>query len=174
MLLAIVFSIFLSGCTLGGNPQPSQSTPQVKKEEGGKLKSSMRELLERGSNLQCKYSFTDVETSYETRGSIYISGKRFAQESEVVTTDKTVGTIKMNMISDGSTVYTWNTEMKNTGMKMVIDTTVTQPEDQKQKIDLDSKTDYDCTPWAVDESKFAVPKDVNFIDTSEMMKGPSR
>ena len=37
-------------------------------------------------------------------------------------------------------------------------------------VDLDQKVDYQCQSWTKDESKFAVPSGVSFIDLAAMLK----
>ena len=97
-----------------------------------------------------------------------------SQEVQVKSTDKAVPTINMRMISDGTYMYTWNTETKAQGMKIKI----TEPTAENTNttntnngsVNLDDKVDMKCSPWLVDNSKFSIPTDVTFTDLSELMK----
>lgn len=174
-LLLLTSSVFLSACTTStsGTAQTTVSPTKAPEAQEQSLSKSMRELMTMGGSLQCKYSFIDPESKADTSGTVYISGTRFAQEAEIKLppTSSAIGG-KMNMISDGTNVYTWNPDKKDTGMKFTINKDTTEAGQTEQKnVDLDKKIDMKCSPWNVDESKFAIPKDINFTDLSQLMKG---
>lgn len=174
LLLLLSSSLFLSACTPTQTPSqtPTPTTTPTPTEQT--LSTSVRELMAMGSNLQCTYDFTDSQSKVQTKGTTYISGKNFAQESDIILppTSSAVGG-KMNMISDGTTVYTWNPDKKATGgMKFVIDKAAKdQAQANKNNVDLDKKIDMKCSPWNVDQAKFTVPTDVKFTDLSQLMQG---
>lgn len=180
--LVIFFAILLSACTtkapVGTENQAGENKP-VETETEQSQSSSLRELLALGKNQKCTVTTTSADddgTKTDTVGTIYISGKKMAQEVSVTSTDKEIPKINMRMISDGSYVYTWNTDTKNQGMKMKFEET--QAEDktpdtnntQAKGVNMDEKYDMKCTGWVVDNSKFAIPADVQFTDLSEMLK----
>lgn len=97
-----------------------------------------------------------------------------AQEVKVTSTDKDMPSINMYMISDDEYMYTWSPQYKDQGMKMKIiepeETADNDNETSNGAINLDDKVNVKCSPWLVDNSKFTIPKDIQFSDLSEMMK----
>jgi len=84
------------------------------------------------------------------------------------------GTQTSNMILKDGYSYVWSGSQ---GAKMNVKdldskaNSETQSEVQaKQSVDMDAQVDYDCKAWSVDESKFAIPSSVNFLDIEAMMK----
>lgn len=174
LLLLLSSSIFLSACTSPqtGTVQTPTSTGNTPEAQEKSLSTSMRELMSMGTSLQCKYSFTDPESKTETSGTMYISGSKFAQETEIkLPPESSAIGGKMNMISDGTSMYTWNPDKKDGGMKITIEKdSQVKDQDDNSQVDLDKKIDMKCSPWSVSESKFTVPADVKFTDLSQMMK----
>lgn len=178
--LVILSAVLLSACNaktpVGTENQAGENKP-VETETEQSQSSSLRELLALGKNQKCTVTTTSTDddgTKTDTVGTIYISGKKMAQEVSVTSTDKEIPKINMRMISDGSYMYTWNIETKAQGMKIKI----TEPTETESKggnsqggaVDLDEKVAMKCTNWIVDNSKFTIPSDVQFTDLSEMMK----
>ncbi len=88
--------------------------------------------------------------------------------------------IVANSIMDKEWVYTWNNTTP-TGIKAKIsdipdtknetqDYLENNKEEKGQIIDTKEKMDYKCSAWNVDNSKFELPKNIEFKDTSEIMK----
>jgi len=174
IFMLLFVSLLLSACTVQPLNRPqtegNNTAPEAAKEQN--MNTSLRELMAKGNNVQCNYSFIDPETKISSKGVMYLSGEKFAQETEIVVPPEgsAVGG-KMNMISDGTNIYTWNPDKKDSGMKFPIEKTEGSDSSvQNGKIDYDQKMDMICTPWAVNQSKFSVPGDVNFTDLSDMMK----
>ncbi len=178
--LVIFFAIFLSACTtkapVGTENQDGENKPEETEVEQSQS-SSLRELLAIGKNQKCTVTTTSTDddgTKTDTVGTIYISGKKMAQDVSVTSTDKEIPKMNMRMISDGSFMYSWNVDSKSQGMKMKI----VEPAEEESKggnsqggaVDLDEKVAMKCTNWIVDNSKFTIPSDVQFTDLSEMMK----
>lgn len=178
--LCLISAVLLSACTAkvpnGTQEQAGDNkAPETQSEQS--ISSSLRDLLAMGKSQQCTVSSSSVDdknVKTETTGTIYISGKKMAQEVSVTSTDKDFPRVNMRMISDGSYMYTWNTETKSQGMKMKI----TEPEEGKTEnngkqngnISMDDKLDVKCSNWIADNSKFNIPSDVQFTDLNEMMK----
>ena len=177
--LVIISAVFLSACTV--------KTPTGTENQAGEDKttpteqsqsSSLRDLLAMGQNQKCTVSTSAVDetdgTKTDTQGTIYISGKKMAQEVIVTSTDKEMPSVNMSMVSDGTYMYTWNPQKKDQGMKLKITesegTTETKGNTAKGAVNFDEKVNVKCSPWIVDNSKFTVPTDVNFTDLSEVMK----
>lgn len=178
--LVLLFAVLISACTIQkptGTENQAGQNPDVVVETEESQSTSLRDLLALGKSQKCVItsSVTDDDgTKTDTSGTIYISGKKMAQEVMVTSTDKEMPKINMRMISDGDYMYTWNTETKAQGMKIKI----TEPEKgtaengnpENGSISMDDKLNVKCSSWLVENSIFSIPSDVQFTDLSEMMK----
>jgi hypothetical protein len=125
---------------------------------------SMKELVASGISQKCDFS----EPQSNTGGTIYIAGGKVRGD---FTSQTESGAVSGHMISDGTTVNTWMD-----GMTQGIQSSFTMSEgpgnaNSQQGLDPDKKTDYTCTPWSADESKFILPAGITFMDVSTMMPG---
>jgi len=176
--LCLISAVLLSSCTTktptGTDTQAGENN-SVQTEQS--VTSSLRDLLTAGQNQKCAFSTstTDEENvKTDTTGTIYIFGKKMAQDVQVISTDKTSPSINMHMISDGTYMYTWNAENKEQGMKIKITepspTGNTTNQSENGSVNLDDKVNMKCSTWLVDNNKFNIPTDVVFTDLSEFMK----
>lgn len=175
--LVIFSAILLSACTAKTPMQNNQAEGENSQDTEQSQSTSMRELLAMGKSQKCTVSSSSVDddgTKTESTGVMYFAGGKIAQEVVVTSTDKEMPRIEMSMVSDGSYMYTWNVQDKTQGMKMKIteENNDTNEADTPQSgsVSMDDKLNVKCSPWIADNSKFAVPKDVQFTDLSEMMK----
>ncbi len=175
LITLTVFSLLLASCTpKTANLQPA-SQNSTAKEESFTKKSTLKNLLVLGKNLVCTYTFVDSENKVEVKSTSYVSGKKFAQETETTVSTDPEKKVKSNMTSDGEYIYTWSEDSKGRGMKMKIEEP--KVDDKKQaKTDiagaqenLETEYEVNCSPWSVDQSKFVLPEGVQFTDLSEMM-----
>lgn len=178
--LVILSAILLSACTAPKAPsgvENTQATEEKTTDTAQSQSSSIRDLLASGKSQKCTVSLSETNEKgikTDTQGTVYISGKNMAEDIAVTSTDKAMPNVNMRMISDGTYMYTWNTESKAQGMKIKM-TEPTEDSADKTKptntgVNLDEKVNMKCSVWAVDNSKFIVPTDVKFADLSEMMK----
>lgn len=176
--LVVVSAALLAACTAPTSTS-QQNQPQASGTESEQsMTASIRELLGMGKNIKCTFSTSETDgdgVKTDTSGTVYVSGKNMAEDVKIVSSDKEEGTLNMKVISDSTTVYTWNPAMKTQGMKMSfleIDKqgqTSDKTTSEQQK-NMDEKVDMKCSNWNVDSSVFVVPSDVKFTDLSEMMK----
>ena len=177
LALVTTSAILLAACTAPTQaPTDQKITPESGSEQG--ITASVRDLLGMGKNVKCTFSTSETDedgVKTDTSGTVYISGKNMAEDVKVVSSDKEVGTVNMKMISDGTTIYSWNPELKTQGMKFkMMDETAAETSEptkaQSQNANIDEKIDMKCSDWNVDNSVFSVPTDVKFSDLTEMMK----
>lgn len=172
----IISSALLAACTTQA-PKTQGTTPETANGNSEQtLSTSVRDLFGAGKSVKCTFSTSDTDkdgVKTDTSGTVYVSGKNFAEDTQVVSSDKKVGTITMKMISDGTYMYTWNPSQKTPGMKINITTPTPTgtTQGQAQSADVDKKIDMKCSSWTVDNSLFSVPDDVQFIELSQMMQG---
>lgn len=175
-LLLVLIGVTATACTLGvpnlqKKDEPTTGQQDTTKEEeptqeGSSVK-SLKDLFSLQTAQKCTMKQeTDGE---EYTGTIYISGKKFYQE-----TNTKEGTVYA--ISDGQSVYSWST-MSAAGIKMDVslEDLVNNPSSDDTKLsdmnfDLEKIADLKCSPWVVDSSKFETPSSIQFMDVSELLK----
>lgn len=135
-----------------------------------KVKGSIRSLLALGTNSVCTISGTNEMGT--VNGTVYISGQMMRGDFTMTQSGKAM---ESHMIRNGNTVYAWTGTQ---GAKMTMDmanenatSSAGENRNANANVALDQKVDYSCSPWTKDDTKFAVPTTVNFVDVSAMMKG---
>ncbi len=131
------------------------------KAEAGSYSGTFADLTKRGGDWVCSVDHTTVVS--DTDGNVYISGKDIRGEFSVDA--PYVGNITVNMIADGSDVYSW-TSMTPQGVKAPqsdLGEGDTGTETSGQVIDANQVLNYDCQPWSRDDSKFAIPA-ISFME----------
>ena len=174
-LIVLSFSLLLSACNkTSSTPSGAIVNKEEVKEESFSGKSTLKTLLGMGKSLNCTYEFNDSENKLQTKGTTYISGKKFATDIEMTNPADAKKTLKNHMISDGEYIYTWE-DQKNTGMKIKIEAPESEAKTVKTDVagakeDMEKEYDMKCSPWGVDQNKFNLPTNIKFTDLSEMMK----
>jgi hypothetical protein len=178
----VMMTTVFSGCDLLGGDKSKETIKDSKteshmeqnKENGGddeeSFFGSMQDLIARGQSVKCAYNITEEEG--EAKGVLYITGDKVRSEMEI--TEKETGKkMKVNSIIAEDWMYTWNnfmpggTKMNMKEMQGEADEDYSQREADKMKEEMD----YKCRPWITDNSKFAVPTDIEFKDMTKMMQG---
>ncbi|MDD5318461.1 MAG: hypothetical protein PHF79_01375 [Candidatus Pacebacteria bacterium] len=133
---------------------------------------SLRGLLAIGKNVMCTFSQTTAQG--QTSGTVYLSANMLRGDFSLVTASSGKA-IDSHMVRQGNDVYFWSSAQANQGVKMNFEQ-ITQNQSQSQVqaqsnagVSLDAQTDYKCTDWAVDQSRFTLPTTVKFVDVSAMM-----
>ncbi len=119
-------------------------------------------VLRSGSNVEC--TFTQGEGPTTSSGQMYISNR-----GEEIRGDFTLAIDgepqEAHMIRTGGWNYLWGS-FSPQGIKMQV------TEENREKIfegesaNIPDDVQYDCNSWNVDQSKFSVPSDVEFVDIS--------
>lgn len=134
-------------------------------------RSTAERLMASGKSMTCDYKSQNEMANHE--GTVYVSKGKMRGDYKVL--DASSGPFNGHMIQDGSGwAYMWGGPMgENRGTKIRLDGHTNGP-DQKpegQGFDARQEMDMDCREWKVDESKFEVPSNVQFMDLSQMMGG---
>lgn len=143
---------------------PQDSTQQSIDSNATGSQASIKSLLGAGKNVTCTVAYSENQSS----GTIYVADKKFRGDFTI--TDAGGKQIESHMIQDGNYSYSWSGSQ---GAKMKLEALATPtpvPGATDQSADLDKKADIKCSAWGVDQSKFAVPADVQFTDLSAVMK----
>jgi hypothetical protein len=164
------YGLLKKGGEKSDTPENSNS-----KDQEEMLNTSLKDLLTLGKNYKC--TFEDTQDGTTTSGEIYIAGKKF-RSNLVVKQDGKV--MEMHSLSDNTWMYTWG-DMMETGMKMNIEEMEKLGEDvsgenvpgktvtAKDTAGYTEQNDFRCKPWVVDNSKFKLPNDVEFVDLTETL-----
>lgn len=138
-------------------------------ENGENTPTSLRSLMSFAENQQC--SFADSET--ESEGNVYVSGGNMRGDFTTISDNTTAGS---HVIVRGDNLYLWMDSSED-GFR----TSITEIEEATSEIgkyardagsalNLDQEVDYECSPWAADNTMFEVPTNVNFQDFGAMMQ----
>lgn len=168
VIVVVLLLLGVGGYMLFGNksardtaPQTSPTSEQNQPVMGGAK--SLKELLAGGQPQTC--TFSDAET----QGSVFVGGGKIRGDFTNLVNGTQTGS---HMISDGQMFYMW-TDGQTQGFKMEFTPSEATPGAEtkmpKDSFDPDKKVDYNCSGWTVDQSKFALPANVKFTDTKEMM-----
>lgn len=177
--LLLTISLTLTACTtkddknLGEeiNTDENESTI-IAESEDESLNGNIFDLLKLNKSVKCTFkSETDEGT---TSGITYVANGKTKTEFEVKTDDMDM---KSYSISDGEWIFTWTSE-NNQGTKLNLKDMEKYDEDpvdneEPEEVDYSDQTqdfDYKCTPWAVDNSVFDLPKNIEFTNLNEMME----
>lgn len=190
----VIFALLLMPFVLTACTNPLAKKDETRNENNGsksennneslgeKIKGNFMDLLGKGKDMKCTFETTTENGT--SRGETYVSGNKV--RSDIYTEDKEAGTFESHSLITDDWVYSW-TSMSETGMKIKLSEMeemgkkaekqlgdmpdIDEPKPAEGSIkDLESQMDYNCTTWNVDESKFEVPVDVQFMDQTEMIK----
>jgi hypothetical protein len=126
--------------------------------EGKKM--AFSEFIKGGGSYKCEVH--QNINGGDNVGTVYVSNGMTRGEFEMTTGGKI---ITMSMIARDGYSYSWSTMTPGMGMKVKIvspDTMNPGTKTPSQSFDTDEIGDYDCDPWTLDTSKFAVPTDIKF------------
>lgn len=138
---------------------PSDSDTTTVPSESAK-KMAFSEFLKSGEASKC--SVTQSVSGLEMKGTVYAYKGMMNGEFKTEAYGKTIQTDFV--LRDGYT-YTWTSAAPNIGFKAKAAVPVgTNVAPASGQIGFNAETigDYDCQPWAVDESKFTLPTSVTF------------
>lgn len=126
--------------------------------------SSLKELIASGVAQKCVFTDEQVPSS----GTVYIGNGKIRGDFYATANGEQK---HIQMITDGTTMHTWFDGM-TTGFKLsvAVPSAAGTPA-PAQNIDLDKTLEYSCLPWTVEDSVFALPTAINFVDINAMGAG---
>lgn len=145
---------------------PSTTTDLM--EQGKQAISSIRDAMQLGTKMECRFSSGEGEAAVTS--TVYVDGQRFF-------TTATVGNVKTNALFDGETQYVW-TEGSAQGMKLTkacLESMKTQATNSNTNTrdyqkEFDMAKNVQCEPMSSDSVSFALPETVTFTDQCAMMQ----
>jgi hypothetical protein len=173
--LVITPALLLAACTSQA-PNPAQSQPTATPTEAS-TSFSLRDLVGMGKDQTCTFDVTSSDGSSvttSTSGTVYVSGSNLAENLQIVSSDKNEAVQNLNIISDGTYIYTYGNAEKLPGMKFKITAlptgTTSATTTQTQGTDMNKKINMKCSPWTVDAAKFTLPTNIKFTDLTAFMQ----
>lgn len=166
---AVVLVIVILAAWFFMRGKQTKAPDQVQKESAkSEIKSvveekSLKQLLAAGGSKTC--SFTTEETNVKSRGEIYIGTGKMRGDFTADTDGKS---LVSHMISDAKEVYIW-TDNPKTGFKMNMES-MASPVNKTSSGSMDVEKPYavNCSDWSVDSTKFTLPTDIQFMDSSSI------
>ncbi len=177
LLLGLSAFIFFQQKKATSPTTSDHAAMENKGEDLGSISGTLKDLIARNVPMTCTFATKDETSKLETKGDVYLSGKKMHGNFISVVNGKETHT---HMIRDDVYMYTWTSDQPE-GMKMKVDQIEEMTKDTmknakdapqaQQATSLDNQNvDYDCSAWLVDEAKFVPPADVKFVDYTEQME----
>lgn len=141
----------------------------VTEESSDKTISTFGELVARGEAVTCTFEHNDGTNV--TEGTVYIADRAEKIRGDFTLRQGDGEPMEGHIIRDESYNYVWGSFYEQ-GIK----TKVTEEnqeqlfEDAENDATIDENTEFTCNTWNVDESKFEIPTDVEFVDFSAQME----
>jgi hypothetical protein len=160
-----------------GESESSNSEKAAQVADTSTTKASFFDLLGKAGAQKC--AVTQSSTLNKSSGTFYSSnGKGRGDFESTILSGAGKGMVtRSSMIMDGDVVYMWDPATKK-GMKIATsDMKNPAPTNGSQAMTNDvaeqfkQSYDYNCESWKADATLFVPPKDVEFMDMAEMMKG---
>lgn len=144
-------------------PTEKTSVTEPKASSSSSITGSLKSLLTGGKTQTCTITYPDNKGT----GTIYVADKKFGGTFTIKESDGK--DITGYMVSDGTYMYSWSSAA-TMGIKMKLDVAENAAGDtQTGTNDLNQQVNLNCSPWIVDNSKFAVPTNIKFSDMSNLI-----
>ncbi|MBI4100006.1 hypothetical protein HY440_03290 [Candidatus Microgenomates bacterium] len=161
VVVVVLLLLGVGGYFLMPKPAGQPATPVAQPTQQNPMQ-SLKDLLTSGAATRC--TFADNTSSGTVNGTVYVSGGKVRSDIMMVTQTKTTGT---HMILDNGTGYVWMDDQAQ-GFKMAIDLSAgSEQASSSAGVDWQKKMNYQCSPWVIDGSMFAMPAGVSFMDTTK-------
>lgn len=178
--LFIITALSLTGCfskkTNESEPAENNQADQTQEEVLGTRLMSINDLLKEGKPLEC--TWIQAKENGEIDGLIHVDGQRFRNDVTMdLGADSPMPTLESHVLSDGTWLYTWNSNQAGKGTKLEIaklEKVEVEGDNKNESVNLEEKLEFICKNWSVDENVLTVPGDIEFTDdtakTNEMIK----
>lgn len=172
VIIGIVALIILAGAGYfvmskrNSNSSSTETTTEGSTAQKGDTPKTLEDLMKGYTNQTCTFSDADSKSS----GTVYVGeGKMRADFTSVTDGAPTTG----HMLSDSQNVYVW-VDGETGGYKVPYSTVATAGSGvgANSPIDLSNESDYSCSAWSPDTTKFDVPN-MEFMDLSSLMATPA-
>jgi hypothetical protein len=128
------------------------------------IKSSLEELVASGQPVSCTFSKALEDGSQS--GTVYVGTSKMRGDMQVTSSE---GSFPMHIIRDGDWTYTWGGPLgDNQGVKLKASTAQREVGSSVDGPDMAEQMDMECQPWSVEESRFEIPSDVQFMELGSL------
>lgn len=141
----------LMGRGAPATPESTQGGTQT--QEGG-----IKQLMAQG-NVRC--TVTSDANSTTSGGVVYVANGHV--RGDFTSTMPEVGMVESHMLVRDGYVYTWS-NMATQGIKMAVNSDTSVSSDPEQPNPYDANYNYTCESWTPDESQFAIPSTIQFME----------
>jgi hypothetical protein len=164
LTMVLVLALSLSGCSFGQKKTQGQTGQTGVTPSGGEMVSpqgkstnsytfkALKAAIALGIPLKCSYKINNVD--YEG----YVKGKQWRGKIKFGNAGK-MGEVIMK----DNCLYSWE-EGTTQGMKTCFDKDIWDTNQQQETPDVE----YLCAPALIDDSKFALPTNINFVDLKQL------
>lgn len=179
ILILLILPLLLTACTKKQDQNTIRKQDRQQEQSGQNEEESMFgsfvDLLKTGKNVVCTAETDNDERSMKMK--VYAAGEKSYSENEI-TMKKDNKVQMMYSVFDGEWAYNWDPETKQ-GTKVKIEDVEelgkefmdeAQNPEETETQQYQDEYDYKCRPWVVDNDKFTVPEDVQFMDVGSMMQ----
>ncbi len=166
-IIAVILGFWLMNSQGKGTAMSPEG--EVQEQESTSVGQTFAQLMGMGQSLKCTYEYNDGTNV--SSGIMYMADSGERLHGEFNFTQSGAGPMTMNMVRVDGYNYMWGSSMPQ-GMK----TKVTEENRAQLFNNSDANTaaindtQYKCEAWNVDESKFAVPTNIEFMDLGDMTK----
>lgn len=165
----VIILLLLGGLGYYLFSKSAKTTPTEKasvtepKASSSSITGTLKSLLTGGKTQTCTITYPDNKGS----GTIFVADKKFGGTFTIK--ESNGKDITGYMVSDGTYMYTWSTAA-TMGIKIKLETAEKAAGNtQTGTGDLNQEVNLNCSPWIVDNSKFAVPTNIQFTDMSSFL-----
>lgn len=130
---------------------------------------SFKDLLSLGKDVMCTISYAPTKFEGTFNGTAYVSGDNI--RIDMTTSGESMGDMQISVINDATMNYVWgSTSAGAMAYKFAVNTDESdKTASDSGQFNLDEYTDYDCTSWTADGSKFIPPTDITFTDQNTLI-----
>jgi hypothetical protein len=139
------------------SPEPQETVVEESPSADGST--TFGELIARSGSWECNVSMNAGDVASE--GKVYIANGNIRGDFESMVSGQVFGS---HMIQTGGYVYSW-TDMTPQGFRSPVATSGQgDAAASSQGFDASAGVQYDCSSWAGDSSRFALPEGITFAE----------
>lgn len=177
IVIVIIAGVFLVTRNKGGNSEVASNDQAASGASAVSTESmSLKSLMASGSGSR-KCTFKTEDNGTTSSGTVYTGDGKMRGDFEYTANGKPTAS---HMIYDGNMTYYGWSDGTQQGFKMKFDpqeVAAAKNNTQQGAVDPNKNFDFNCSKWSVDNSKFDLPSEINFMelpDLSGAMQGNSQ
>ena len=137
--------------------------------EQSAARGTFAQLMLSGQSLECTFEHDDGTN--KSSGTMYMADGGERLRGDFTIEQNTAGPMEAHLVRDGGYNYIWGSFYQQ-GIKTAV--TLENKDKLFEEKDgenmIDENTSFECRPWSVNASVFALPSDVEFLDIAAQME----